>query len=168
MGGNPFRFPVIGRVLHRGEIINLPACRYHHHSSGMLTCRTFYPAAPFYQPVNFRIFEIKTSFVHITTDKTESGLFGQGAYSSGAKNPVFSKEFLCISMYLRLVFSGKIKINIRFLVPFKTHKSGKRNVVAVLLQSSPALRAIFRGKVDSGQLATGLRKLAVPAVRTKI
>src|SRR5690554_7733798 len=71
-------------------------------------------------------------------------------------------------MYLRLLFSGKIKINIRFLVPFKTHKSGKRNVVAVLLQSSPALRAIFRGKVDSGQLATGLRKLAVPAVRTKI
>ena len=75
-------------------------------------------------------------------------------------------------MGFTLIFSRKVQVNIRLLIPLKPQKGLKRNVKAVLYQVFPAYRTDLIRKVTAcvSRICLNLRriKITVMAGRTPV
>ena len=115
----------------------------------MLSGSSFYSDAALKKTVDLTftfsfsmLFEI---FLHITI----CGFFSNRTDRSCAEGVSFSKYNLGFRMRSGLIFSGKIKINIRFLISVKTKESFKWNIESVFFQRFPSNRADFVRHITS-------------------
>ena len=70
-------------------------------------------------------------------------LICQRTNGSGFERMPFSEDDLCIPVRFCLIVSGKVQVDIRFLVSFKSKEGLKRNVKSGFYQFSPTVRTVF-------------------------
>ena len=155
----------IGRSLYRRKKMDIHVPRHDHDARRMSPCRPF----------------CSNTAVYNTLDKTVSLLFSfslikfsgisirrlilDGCDRTRAIHVIPTEKLLRVFMRDRLIYAGKIKIDIGNLVSVKTEKYGKRNIMTVFFQRLAANRTIFVRKVEPGTIRSIRNEFAVFALR---
>ena len=132
MGGNCGACHIVCRVLHRGKRINLLPHRENHNPPGVLPCSAPHPHASLDNAVHLTVSLVDAPLLIIFFYVAESRFIRQSTDSPCPESLSVAENHLCVGVGLALVFPGKIKVNIRLLVPFESQKSLKRNVKPLL------------------------------------
>ena len=156
---------IVRRMLYGTEFINILVLRHDHQSSGVLTRRPFYSGTALHKPVHLRPVQIEPMILHISLYISERGLVGKGSYCSRLKDMSLSEKLLGIGVRPLLVLSGKVKVDIRFLVSVKAKERLKRYVVSVLFHHSSAFWAGFVWHIHTG---TALHKYLMHFLGLKV
>ena len=131
---------VIGRPLHRCKGIDFLPNGKHHNSSRVLSGGPSYPHTALHNPVNLTISLVDAPFLVIPLHIPKSSFICQSTDCPGTEGLSLPKDHLRVIVSLTLIFSGKIQVNIRLLVPLKAQKGLKRNVKPCLHKRCIALR----------------------------
>ena len=111
---------VICRLLNRSKCIYLLTVRQYYYSPRMLPRSSFYAyTAQRKSPYLSLVFSF-TMFRKVIFNIAECSLSGKCSYSSCSKCKSLAEKLLCIFMSMRLIFSRKIQVYIRLLIPLKT------------------------------------------------
>ena len=150
MGGDDISSHIIGRMLHRCKGVNILSKRQYNDTAWMLTrtsahacaarCQTHHLCRPFMDVSLFKI------IFHIS----KSCLIRYRTHCTGTECLTCPKNHFGISMGFTLVFPGKVQINIRLLVSFKSKERLKRNVKSVFLHWFATLWTNFIRHITSG------------------
>ena len=132
---------IICRELNRRKLVYFISVRKNNDSAGMLSRASFYIFAAFCKSLHFAFSKLLMMSFHVTFNVTVGCLFRACGYGSRTECMPFSEKHLCIIMRFRLIFSGKIKVYIRFFIALKSHKGFKRYIKSVFYQRLAANRA---------------------------
>src|SRR5690554_2582295 len=112
--------------------MNIIFFRYYKYSSWMLACSSFNTCTTFNQPVGLCVCSNYSLIIKILFYITICCLLCYSTYSSCPKDITLTKKLFCKLMYPCLIFTRKIQVNIRYLVPVKAHKDLKGNIISEL------------------------------------
>ena len=142
MGGYGRGSHIIGRSLNRGKRIDFLTNGKHNNTARVLSRRSPDTDAALNNPVYFAVSLVNSPFLVITFDKSESCFICQSTDRSGTEGLALSKDDLCIIVGLTLIFSGKVQVNIRFLISLKAQEGLKGNIKALLCHGSAAFGTV--------------------------
>ena len=140
MGRNNVRGHIVRRMLDRRKGTDILTVRQNNDSSRVLPCRPAHPGTSLYNPINFTISLMDAPLFKIIFHIPERCLICQRSDRPRPERMSLSKDYLCIFVRITLIFSGKIKVNIRLLVSLESQKRLKRNIKAFFHQRFPADR----------------------------
>ena len=143
MRGNDVAVFVICRMLYRCEFFDFLAFWQNNDSSRVLACGTPNACASLNYPVDLAVPLVLTMLFKIIFHIAESCFFRKSTDGSRLKGLPFSKNNLCVFMGVCLIFTGKVKVNIRLLVSLKAQEGFKWNVKAFFDHFCAAVRAVF-------------------------
>src|SRR5665647_1983934 len=149
MRRNGFSRCVIRRMLNGTEFIDFMPSGNYDDSSRMLACCSSDSCATLGQSFNLPLVNSLLPVFKIFHDKAKGCFSSYSSYCSRPEIVFLAKNFFHIFMGDTLILSSKIKIYIRFLVPFKPKKYFKRNIKSILLHQFSAFRAILSGHVHA-------------------
>ncbi len=161
MGGNRIRGHIIGRMLHRGEGVNILAYGQHHDPSRMLAGTAPDPGTARGDPVYLTATLVDTLLLKVPLHIAESRLVCQGGNGTGPEGLSCTEDHLCIFVGLGLVFPGEIQVDIRLFVPLESQEGLEGNVKSLLVQGCPAYRTGPIRHVDTGLAGIGLHLITV-------
>lgn len=140
MGGYYVRFYVVGRVLHRAELIDFMVVRDDYYSSRVLAGGPLHAGAVLREPVRlvlvYRYSLLIVEFAHVAI----GGLVRYGAYCSSLVNVLLSEYSSHVFVSRGLIFAGEVEVYIRFLVSVKTQE--RRETVWYSRLCSSVLRTL--------------------------
>ena len=152
--------PVIGRMLDRRKMMHVHMTGHNHDAAGMLTGGLLHAGAAPDQSVDVGIGAWQFPFFQIVRHIAIGGFFGDCTNCPGTKHIVTAKQFFGIFVRRCLIIAGKIQIDIRHLIAFKSHEYRKRNVVSVFCQPGSAQRTILVRQIKPTAIQTFVSKLA--------
>ena len=94
--------------------------RHDDNAARMLSCRSFDPRAALGQSVRLKFIDRPVELICKLHDITIRGLIRYSAYRASFKYVLFPKDFTNIFMCCRLVFTGKVQVDIRLLIAVKS------------------------------------------------
>ena len=150
MRRNNIRRHIVSRMLHRRKGIDIFPERQDDDPSRMLSRTSPYSCTSGNDPVDFARSFARSLLFKISFHIAESCFFRQRADRPRPISLSRSKNNFRILMSLALVFTGKIKVNIRLLVPFKSQKGFKRDIKAIFFQRSATDRTLLIRHIASG------------------
>ena len=131
---------IICRMLNRSKFLDFHTLWKHDNTTRMLPGSPSYTGTALNNSVDFTITFMYSPLFKIILYITKSCLISQCAYGSCLKCLSFTKNNFRIFMSICLIFAGKIKVNIRFLVSFKSQESFKRNIKALFFHFGSTFR----------------------------
>ena len=140
MCGDDITVHIIGRVLHRCKFLNLLTHRQYDDTSRMLASGTADTGTTLHDTVDLTVTLVLPPFLIIVLHITKCGFFRKGTNGSRLKGLPFSEDNLCIPVGIGLIFTGKVQVDIRLLITFKTKECLKRNIKAFLVHPGTAFR----------------------------
>ena len=167
MGGDNVGIRVIGRVLHRAEIVDLLVLGDDHHAAGVLSGGPFDPGTALGQPQHLRLGGGLASFLQVLFYVAEGGLFRYRADGARPEHVGLSKELKGMAVGAGLVLAGEVQVDIGHLVAAEAQEGLEGDVEAVFFVGSPAhgahrvghigstAPAPFLGRFEVGMLAVG-------------
>ena len=117
----PSRIWIVCRILYRRKIMHIHIQRHNDNTTRMLTRCSFYTFTTLSQIYTLCL--IKRLTLHlffISFNITIRRLLLNRTYSTCSKDVIISKYFFCIGMGIRLIFTGKVQIDIGNFIPLKT------------------------------------------------
>ena len=151
-------------MLHRAKIINRHIRRHNDHAAGMLAGGTLDTGTTLGQPFNLGLVIDLSLFFRIFADIAVSGLIRYGCNRAGLKHTAFTEQRFGIFMGTRLVFAGKIQVDIRHFIALKAQKGLKGDIMPVAVHRRSTVRAVFLRQIKAGTDRTVGDKLTVFAV----
>ena len=155
---------LVGRMLNRGKVINVVIRRDNDHAARMLTGRPFDAFASFGKPQLLCLMGNLSAFLQIVQCVTKRRLLRNGRNRSRFKDVVRTEQLFGVPVDIRLIFTGKVQVDIRLLVAVESQEGFERDIVSVLVHPGAAFRAVFCRKVESRTAAAVGDKLAVFAL----
>ena len=149
MGGNNITVHIICRVLNRGKFLNIPTNGKNNNSSRMLSCSTSDTCTSLHNSVDFTVTFSLTSFFIIIFHITKGCFLCQSTDSSCLKSLSCTKNNLYITMCLSLIITGKVQVNIRLFISFKSKEGFKRNIKSLFYQRLSAYRTFLIRHITS-------------------
>ena len=143
MGGNNVAVHIISRVLYRSEFFDIPADGKNNDSSRVLPCGTADTGAPLHNPVNLAVTLSLPPFLIIFFHISESCFLCQRTDCSRLKSLSCAENNLYIAVGFSLIIPGKVQVNIRFLISFKSQEGFKRNVKSLFNQRLSTHRTLL-------------------------
>ena len=169
MGGNDVGIRVIRRVLHGAEVRHIHILRDDDKPTGMLACGAFDTHEAKGQAVFLCLGGFDSPLLQILFDVPVGSFFCQGADGSGTEYMVGAEKNFRVFMCLRLVFAGKIKVDIRcFFIAGVAQEGFKRDIESVSIHACAALRTVFFGHVSAAPIRVIRYELAVLALRADV
>ena len=142
--------------------------RYNYNTSRMLTCCTLYTCTARNKAVNLCICRDFTFFVVIFFYKAVCCLFCNCTYCTCTENMPFTKKLFNILMCNRLIFSGKVKVDIRLFITLKAEECLEWYIMPVLNHWLSAFRAVFIRQVETATNRTVCKKFVMLTLRANI
>ena len=134
---------IIGRMLDRGELIDIVAVGKHDDTARMLSCTSPDPGTSHRDTLDLTApFSLLVFFVVILHEPIGS-LIRQSSDGSRLEGMSFAEKYLCIFMSLRLVISREVQVDIRLLISLKSEECLKWDIKTRLDQSLPAHRTLL-------------------------
>ena len=168
MGGYYVRFYVVGRVLHRAELIDFMVVRDDYYSSRVLAGGPLHAGAVLREPVRlvlvYRYSLLIVEFAHVAI----GGLVRYGAYCSSLVNVLLSEYSSHVFVSRGLIFAGEVEVYIRFLVSVKTQERRERYGIAVSVHLCSAHWTRFGRHVYSAVVKLHVSPFQMLALRTDI
>ena len=172
VGGNNIAVYIICRMLYRRKFFNFLPFWKNNDSSGVLSCCAAHSGTSLNNSVNLAITLMNTPLLKIILHIAKGCLFRQRTDSSRLKGLPFSENNFRIAMCVSLIFSRKVKVNIRLLISLKSKEGFKRNIEPFFIQLLSAYRADFIRHITSCHSGIFFYfrrvKFAVFALRTNI
>ena len=137
------RIVIVCRMLHRSKRIDIFSKGQYDNTAGMLSRGSPDTGASLYNPVNFTIPLMHAPFFIIILHISECRLVRQRTNRPRPERLTRPEDHLRIFMSLTLIFSGKIQVNIRLLISFKSEECLKGNIKSHLIQRRPTVRTLL-------------------------
>src|SRR5699024_10644020 len=128
MSRSPFTVAIIGGILDRSKVIYFQILRDNDNSTRMLASGTFCACTSFYKTIGFGVFVDKLFIRCIPFDIAVRCFLCDGADRTCSVDIVFTEKNFCVIMGYRLILTGEVEIDIRYVVAFKTEKCFQWNV----------------------------------------
>ena len=143
VGRNDPALHIIGRMLHRRELIDAVSVGKYDDTSRMLPRAAPDPRAPFCDALDLApALSLLMLFV-IILHKAVRSLIRQGADRPRLKRMPLAEEHFRVFVGLCLIVPGEVQVDIRLLVPLKPEECLKRDIKAGLHERFPAHRAVL-------------------------
>ena len=142
MSGYNIRCHIISWMLYRRERINILTQRKDDNTSRMLTGTSSDSGTPLYDTVNLAYSFSGISLFVIILYKSIGCFLCQGTDRSGTIGLPITENNLCILMCITLVVTGKVQVDIRLFITFKSKECLKRNIKSGFHQLLTAHRTI--------------------------
>ena len=147
VGGDDRAGNIIGRMLYRGEGVDLLAMRQHDDTARVLARGPAYADAALYETVDLRTSLIDALLLVILLHHTEGRLVREGTDGTRLEGVAVAEDDTGVGMGLRLVFTGEVQVDIRLLITVEAEEGLERNIEAHTVQLRAALRALLRRHV---------------------
>ena len=108
MGGDNIGIRLIGRMLHRSEIVYIILLRHDDNAAGMLASGTFRTKAATDQPFHLRTVDGNTFILQEVGGIAEGSLIRQGTDGAGLERLSCTEQHLCELMGIRLYVAGEV------------------------------------------------------------
>ena len=132
---------VICRMLHRCKFLNLLTNRKNNDTARMLSGRSSDTGTSLYDTVDLTVTFVLSTFFVVVFHITKRCFFRKCTDGSCLECLTLSKNNLCITMGICLIFTGEVQVNIRLFITFETKECFKRNIEAFFVHLCSALRA---------------------------
>ena len=143
MSGDNIAVHIVGRVLDRSKLLNVPADRKNNDSSGVLARGPAHSGAALDDPVDLTVpLSLSPLFV-IIFYIAESRLLRQSTDGPGLKGLSSTEDNLYIPVGFSLIIPGEVQVNIRLFVSLKSQESFEGDIKAFFLQRLSAHRAVL-------------------------
>ena len=167
MSGDNVAVRVVCRMLDGAEIRHVHVLRHDDEAAWVLTRGALDADKPQREAVLLGLGRLYPALLKIFLDIAVGGLFGEGAYRSGAENMVGAEQRLGIFMRLGLIFAGEVEVNIGGLfVAWEAEEGLERDIEAVTVHARAAFGAVLFGHIRAATVAAvgdELRVLALGA-----
>ena len=150
MRSNNIRSHIVCRMLHRGKGINVLPQRKYNNATRMLSGTSTNTGAPLTNTVNLAATFMTATFFVIFFYISIGSLICKGTYGTCSIGLSCTKNYFGIFMSLRLIFTGEVQVDIRFLVTFKSKESFKRYIKTIFFEQCTTLRACLIRQVTAG------------------
>ena len=161
--------PLVCRFLYRTELIYLVVIRNDDDTARMLSGRPLDACAALHKIVYVVFVSVYMIVFDVVLYISEGSLVGDRSYRSGLIYVLFTEDLSHVSVCDRLIFTRKVKVDIRLLVTFESEESSERDVEAFFLHACAALRTcLLRHIIAYIVFARFVRPLNVPALRADI
>ena len=160
---------LVCRLLYRTELIYLMIIRYDNDTARMLSGSPLDAGAALDQIVYVILVGLDIVVFDIVLYISVSSLVSYRSYSTRLEYVLLTEYLTYISVCHRLVFAGKIKVDIRLFVSLESEECSERNVQTFLLHPRSALRThLFRHVIACIVLIRFIRPFKVLAVRAYV
>ena len=169
---------VIGRTVHRRDIVNIHITRHNHDAAGMLASRALDACQTAHERSNLRRMHGNALFLVILADIANGCLVRNRGNRTCTAHVVAAKKLLGILMRDALVghsrriiginTAGEVQVDIRNLVAMEAKEDCERNIMAVTQHPRTAFRTFLRRQVEAAVHLIVQEELAVTAMRTAI
>ena len=164
MGGDVGVLLVVGRVLHRAEVVDLHAPGDDDHAAGVLAGGALDARAPQGQALFLGPVEGEAPLLGVFAHVADGGLIRHGGDGAGLEHVVTAEEDLGVPVGAGLVLAGEVQVDVGDLVAVEAQEGLERDGVAVPVHGLAADRAVFGGQVEAGVDGAVGEKLAVLAL----
>ena len=107
----------------------------------MLSCGTANTGASLYNTVDFTVTFMHTALFKIVLHITERSFLRKSTDGSCFECLALTKDNLCVSVGICLVFTGEVKVDIRLFISLESKERFERNIKSLFLHLRSALRA---------------------------
>ena len=172
MCGDDIAVLIICRMLHRREFFDFLSFGEDDDASWVLARSPADAGTSLNDPVDLAVSLMLSSLLKVIFYIAVSRLFRQGTDGSGLEGLPFSEDHLCIFMGVRLIFPGKVQVDIGFLISLESQESLKRDIKTFFFHFCSTVRTVPVRHVAAGHTAEFLHfrriKVTVFALRTDI
>ena len=141
---------------------------HNHYAPWVLAGGLLYSCTAPYKAVYLGIVDRKIPLFQVTLYEAVGGFVRQRRNGAGPKDLGLAEQLFREPVRPGLVFTGKIEVDIRLLIPLKSHEHFKGNVEAVLSKRCTTFRAGFVRKVRPRADASVFREFAVLALVAQV
>ena len=169
---------IIGRTVHRRNIMDIHITRHNHNATGMLARSALDAGKAFYKRCHMRRMHMQILALVIFSDKAYRRFVGDGSNRTGAANVIAAEKLLGVLVRYALVrhcgriiwinTAGEVQINIRNLITVEAQENRERDIVTVAQHSGAAFGAILRRQVKAAVYLIVHKEFAVTAMRTAV
>ena len=159
---------VVGRVLHRAEIVNLHPARHNNHAARVLAGGALDAGAAGGQAQLLRAVQHRPLLLGVFADKADGRFIRHGGDGTGLKHVVLAEQRFRVAVGVALILAGEVQVDIRRFVAVEAQKRFKRNGVAVAAVFGAADGALLGRQVKARAVAAVRNEFAVLAVRADI
>ncbi|MNI39102.1 hypothetical protein D3C73_932750 [compost metagenome] len=153
MSSHPFRACIVRRILNRRNIFNLDIIRHNNYSARMLSCTSLHPGAAGRKTIKLGTPPMLVMLLLVFLGKAKCCFLGNCPDRPCAEHIFLAKHNLGEIVGLRLIFTGKVKIDIGHLIPLKTKKGFKRNILSFSFKLMATIWTILIRQVKSARNA---------------
>ena len=159
---------VVGRVLHRAEVVDLLALRDDDHAARVLARRALDAGAGDRKALFLRLVQRAPALLGVFFHVAERGLVRDRGDRAGLKDVLAAEQRLGVAVRAALVLAGEVEVDIRRLVAVEAEERLERDRVPVAVEVAAAARALLRGQVEAREIGAVRDELAVLAVRADV
>ena len=169
---------IIGRTVHRRNIMDIHITRHNHDAAGMLASSALDAGKAFNQRSHMRRMHMQILALIIFSDKAYRRFISNGCNRTGTANVIAAEKLLGVLVRYALVghggriigidTTGEVQINIRNLIAVEAQENRKRDIMTVAQHSGAAFGTILRRQVKAAVDLIVHKEFAVTAVRTAI
>ena len=161
---------IIGRMLNRSKLLNLFSHRKYDNSSRMLSGSPSHTGAALDNTVNLTVTLMYSTFLIIIFHIAKGCFLSKCTNGACLEGLALSKNNLCISVGIRLIFSGKVKVNIRFLISLKSQECLERNIKSLFLHFGSTFRAYLIRHITTchSGILSDLRRIKITVFTIRI
>ena len=161
---------IIGRMLNRSKFLNLFSHRKYDNSSRMLSGSPSHTGAALDNTVNLTVTLMYSTFFIIIFHITKGCFLGKCTNGTCLEGLALSENNLCISVSIRLIFSGKVKVNIRFLISLESQECFERNIKSLFLHFGSTFRAYLIRHITTchSGILSDLRRIKITVFTVRI
>ena len=134
---------IIGRMLHRGKFLDIPADGKNDDTSGMLSRGSADACAALHDSVYLAVTLAASPLFKVILHVSERRLLRKRTDRACLESLPGAEYNLHIPVCLSLVITGKVKVNIRLLVPLESQEGFKGNVKSFFCQRLSAHRTVL-------------------------
>ncbi|MMZ60317.1 hypothetical protein D1872_224000 [compost metagenome] len=164
---HPFRVCIISRILDWRNIFNLNVIRNYDYTARMLPRTALHSGTAGCKTIQLSSAPMLLMFFFIFLRKAECRLLGDSTYCTRTEHIFLAKHNLGEIVGLRLIFTGKVKIDIGHLIPLKTKKGFKRNILSFSFKLMATIWTILIRQVKSARNAAVLEPFTMFAFRVQ-
>ena len=159
---------VVGRVLHRAEIVDLLPLRDDDHAARVLARRALDAGAGDRKALFLGLVQRAPALFGVFLHVAERGLVRNRRDRAGLEDVFAAEQRLGVAVRAALVFAGKVEVDIRRLVAVEAEERLERDRVSVAVEVPAAARALLRRQVEAREVRAVGDELAVLAVRADV
>ena len=169
---------IIGRTVHRRNIMDIHITRHNHDAARMLARSALDAGKAFDKRCHMRRMHMQILALVIFSDKAYRRFVGDGSNRTGAANIVAAEKFLGVLVRYALVrhcgriiwinTAGEVQIDIRNLITVEAQENRKRDIMTVAQHPRAAFGTILRRQVKAAVYLIVHKEFAVTAMRTAV